>query len=100
MLPHKPTFQIFFTESNIRYLPKSEAAVHRCLQPFIEKRLFMSIFFTKVAGLQSKKDSAGDIFVKYIWVVTASAKYYSFSLFPRPYLQNVPPDFSFPEQTT
>ena len=59
----------------------------------------MSIFFTKVAGLQSKKDSAGDIFVKCIWVVTASAKYYSFSLFPRPYLQNVPPDFSFPEQT-
>ena len=37
------------------YLAKSEAAVHRCLQPFTEKRLFMSIFFSKVAGLQSEK---------------------------------------------
>ena len=37
------------------YLPKSEAAIHRCLQPFAEKHLFMSIFSTKVAGLQPKK---------------------------------------------
>ena len=38
-----------------RYLPKSEAAVHRFLEPLIEKQLFVSIFFNKVAGLQSKK---------------------------------------------
>ena len=55
MLPHKPTFQIFFTESNIRYLPKSEAAVHRCLQPFIEKRLFTSTFLPKLQAYSLKK---------------------------------------------
>ena len=38
----------------VRYLHKSEAAVHRGLQPFTEKALFMSIIFAKVAGLQSK----------------------------------------------
>ena len=38
-----------------RYLPKLEAAVHRCLQPFTEKRSFINIFFTKVAWLQPKK---------------------------------------------
>ena len=59
-LLHRPKFQIFYTESNVmvkvaRYLHKSEAAVHRCLQPFIEKRLFMSILFTKVAGLHPKE---------------------------------------------
>ena len=47
-----------------KYLHKSEAAVHRCLQPFIEKRLFMSILFTKVAGLHPKeRNSAWDLFV-------------------------------------
>ena len=49
----------------VRYLPKSEAVVHMCLQSFAEKRLFMSIFFTKVAGLQPKKKSARDVF---LWV--------------------------------
>ena len=39
----------------VRYLPKSEAAIHSCLQPFPEKCLFMSIFLIKVAGLQPKK---------------------------------------------
>ena len=39
----------------VRYLPKSEAAVHSWLPPFTEKCLFMSIFFTKVAGLQLKE---------------------------------------------
>ena len=57
---HRATFQIFSTDSNtmvkiFRHLPKSEAAVHSCLQPFAEKLLFTSIFFTKVAGLQPKK---------------------------------------------
>ena len=47
----------------VRYLPKSEAVVHMCLQSFAEKRLFMSIFFTKVAGLQPKKKSARDVFL-------------------------------------
>ena len=42
----------------VKYLPKSEAAINRCLQLFAEKRLFMSIFFSKVAGLQPKKYSA------------------------------------------
>ena len=42
-LHHKPTLKIFSTESNsmikiVRYLPKSEAAFHSCLQPFTEKR--------------------------------------------------------------
>ena len=38
-----------------KYLPKSKVAVHSCLQPFTEKRLFMSVFFTKVTDLQPKK---------------------------------------------
>ena len=47
----------------VRYLPKSEAAVHRCLQPFTEKGLFMSIFFfTKVADLLPKNVSIRDAF--------------------------------------
>ena len=39
----------------VGYLPKPEVANHRCLLPFTEKRLFMSIFFNKVADLQPKK---------------------------------------------
>ena len=39
----------------VRYLSKSDAAVRRCLQPFTEKCLFMSIFLIKVAGLQPEK---------------------------------------------
>ena len=35
----------------VTYVPISEAAVHRHLQPFTEKRLFMSIFLNKVVGL-------------------------------------------------
>ena len=59
MLLHRPKFQIFSAESNmmfkvVRYLSNSEAAVCRCLQPFKEKSFFMSIFFTKAAGLQPK----------------------------------------------
>ena len=46
-----------------RYLPKSETAVHRCLQRFTEKRFFMSVFFNNVAGLQLKKDSGRDMFL-------------------------------------
>ena len=116
MLLHRLKFQMFSAESNmmvkvVRYLPKSEAAVHRCLQPFTEKRLFMSISFTKVGGLQPKQDSARDVFLwfclifqstffaKHILVVTASVKYHSFSLFCRSHLQNVTLDLSFLEQT-
>ena len=74
----------------VRYLPKSEAAVLRCLHLFTEKGLFMSIFFTKVAGLQSKKrlpqrcfpvslpNISEHFFAKHVWVVTTSAKYHSF----------------------
>ena len=48
----------------VKYLPKSDADVHRCLQPFAEKRLFISILFTKVAGLQPKENySARDVFL-------------------------------------
>ena len=39
----------------VRYLPKSEAVVRRCSQPFTEKHFFISIFFSKVAGLQPEK---------------------------------------------
>ena len=65
---HRPKFQIFPTESNmmvkvVRYLPKSEADVHKRLQPFPEKLLFLSILFIKVAGLQPKEEnSATDVF--------------------------------------
>ena len=50
---HRPKFQIFSTESNIMvkivsYLHKSEAAVHRCLQPFTEKGLFIISFLLKL----------------------------------------------------
>ena len=66
-LLHRPKFQIFSTESNmmvkvVRYLPKSEADVHRCLQPSTEKRLFMTIVFTKIAGLQLKKETPPEMF--------------------------------------
>ena len=41
--------------TGVKYLPKSEAAVHTFLQPFTGKGRFMSIFINKVAGLQPKK---------------------------------------------
>ena len=44
------------------YLPKSEAAAHRCLQLLTEKRLFMNIFFNKVA-YRLKKDAGRDVFL-------------------------------------
>ena len=105
-LLHRPKFQILCTESNMmvknaRYLPKSEATVHRCLQPFTENGLFMSIFFTKVAGRQPEKrlhqrcfpvnlpNTSELFFAKNLWVMTASAKYHSFSLLRRPHQQNV-----------
>ena len=57
---HRPKFQVLSAELNVMvkvvcYLPKSEAAVHRCLQPFTEKRLLMSIYFIKGTSLQPKK---------------------------------------------
>ena len=62
-----------FTESNtmvnvVRYLPKSEAAVHRYLQPLIGKHLFMSSFLNKVVGVQPKKDSWLDVF-QWVFVI-------------------------------
>ena len=74
----------------------SEADAQRCLQPFTEKSLFMSIFFTKVADRKPEKRlhqrcfpvSLPNItelfFAKHVWVVIASAKYHSFSLMNRP----------------
>ena len=49
-LLHRPKLQVFCSESNmvvrdVRYLSKSEAAVHR-------KRLIQDYLFTKLAGLQ------------------------------------------------
>ena len=92
----------------VRYLPKSEAAFHWGLQLFAEKGLFMSILFTKVAGLQPKeKNSARYIFLwmclifqktflaKHVWMVTASAKYHSFYLLRRPHEQNVTLDLDY-----
>ena len=35
----------------VRYLPKSEAAVRMCLQPFTEKHLFLSNFLLKLQAL-------------------------------------------------
>ena len=75
----------------------SEADVHRCLQPFTEKGLFMSIFFTKVADRKPEKrlhqrcfpvslpNIAKLFFVKHVCETlsiffvasTSSAKYYS-----------------------
>ena len=86
----------------VRHLPKSEAAVHRCLQPFTEKRLFISIFFTKVTGLQPKKRLRQMSFPvsfpnisEHVWVVTASAKYHLLSLLRRPHQQNVTLDLGY-----
>ena len=74
----------------------SEADAHRCLQPFTEKDLFMSIFFTEVADQQFSKrlhqrcfpvslpNTTELFFAKHVWVVIASAKYHSFSLLNRP----------------
>ena len=39
----------------VKYLPKSEAAVHQRLQPVTEKPLFMSVFINEVVGLQLNK---------------------------------------------
>ena len=39
----------------VKYLPKSEAAVHQCLQPVTEKPLFISVFINEVVGLQLNK---------------------------------------------
>ena len=66
----RPKFQMFSTESVmmvkvVSYLAKLEAAVHRCLQPFIEKRLFMNVFFNKVAGLQFRKRLSKDVSCKF-----------------------------------
>ena len=48
----------------VKYLPKSEAAVHQCLQPVTEKPLFMSVFINEVVGLQlNKKNSERDVFL-------------------------------------
>ena len=67
----------------------------------------MSIFFTKVAGVQLKKDPSRDVFLwlclilqntffaKHIWVVTASAKCHSFSLLRRPHYQNATLDLGY-----
>ena len=101
-LSYRSKLQILSTKSNamvkvVRYLPKLEAAVHRSSEPFTEKRLFMSIFFNKIAGLQPKKrfrqrcfpvslpNISEDFLGKHVWVVTASAKYHSFSLLRRPH---------------
>ena len=84
-------FQIFCTELNmmvkvVRYLPKSEAAVRMCLQPFTEKHLFLSNFLTKVAGLNKNATRNVSLWVclkfqktffcEHVWVVTSSAKYH------------------------
>ena len=75
----------------------SEAAVHRCLQPFTEKGLFMSIFFTKIAHLKAEKrlhqrcfsvslpNITELLFAKHFWLVIASARYHSFPLLYRPH---------------
>ena len=85
----------------------SEADVHRCLRSFTEKGLFMSIFLTKVADRKPKKRlhqrcfpvSLPNItelfFAKHVWVVTASVKYYSFSLLHRPHQQIVTLDLCY-----
>ena len=46
----------------VTYLPRSKAGVHRCLQSLTRKRLFMSIVFNNVAGLQPKKKTPRQIF--------------------------------------
>ena len=86
------------------YLPKSEAAVYRCLQPFAEKYLFMSIFINKVAGLQLKNDSGRDVFHR-VWLIFQNNFFCEtrlggdccipFSLSPRPHQQNVTLDLDY-----
>ena len=97
---HQPGFSDCFLDQNFKYFlynqiwwwklsgTISQPAVHRCLQPFTEKRLFMSILFNKVAGLQPKKRLGRDVFQwvclifqntffgKHVLVVTAFAKHH------------------------
>ena len=85
----------------------SEAYVHRCLKPFTEKGLFMSIFFTEVAHRKPEKrlhrrcfqvflpNITELFFAKHVWVVTACAKYHSFSLLHWPHQQNVTLDLGY-----
>ena len=85
----------------------SEADADRCLQPFTEKGLFMSIFFTKVADRRPEErlhqrcfpvslpNITVPFFANHVWVVTASAKYHSFSLLHQPHQQSVTLDLGY-----
>ena len=72
-LLHTRKCQMFSTESNmtvknVRYLPKSELAFRRCLQPFTGKLLSISIFlnFFKLQVYRLKLDSSTDAF---LWIL-------------------------------
>ena len=91
---HTPKFQIFSTESNmmvkvVTYLPLT--AVYSCL---LKKNAYSWVFFLlKFQAYIPPKKSTRDVFLifqntffaKHVWVVTASAKHHSFSLFRRPH---------------
>ena len=67
----------------------------------------MSIFFTKITGLQPKKrlrqrffpvslpNTSEHLFAKVVWVVNGSAKYHSFSLLSGPHQQNITLDLGY-----
>ena len=65
-LLHTPKFQIFFTESNmmvkvVRYLPKSKAAGHGCLQPLWENAYSRVSYFIKLKNYRLKKGFCIDL---------------------------------------
>ena len=84
---NKPHFHPRLRYLFVRYLAKSKTTADRSLQALTEKRLFMSVFYNKVAGLQPKKKKpwqkcfsvslsliSEHFFQNNIWLVTASAK--------------------------
>ena len=78
----------------VRYLPKSEPAVHRCLQSFTATKMQAYSLKKKTKLRQrcipvSVPNISEHFFAKHIWVVTAPAKYHSLSLLRRPHQQNV-----------
>ena len=86
-LLHRPKLQVFCSESNmvvkdVRYLSKSEAAVHKCLQPFTEKGLFKIIFLLNLQACSLFQWVClifqNSFLAKHVWVLAASAKYTHF----------------------
>ena len=78
-LLNTPKFQIFFAKSNtmvkdVRYWPKSEAAVHRCLQPFTGINAYSWVSLS--VKLQAYSLKKGFCIVVFLWVLPNISEYF------------------------